>query len=196
MIKKVFLGVFALIVVFLAVQIVLVLRTYAALDDVSADYAYGPEDADLSVVEFIKYTCPHCRDVHPVILEAVERDGNVRYVPRPLPSEVEDAHMAYAAGEQGMFKLAHGLLLQDPRILDEGGLMAIAETAGFDLETLQADMKSEAVEERVYENIKLFLGIGGTHTPTFVIGGKIIYVPEGRMPTVEDFLAMFEEARG
>lgn len=193
---KVFFGVFALIVLFLAFQIYLIHRTYAALDDVPAEYSYGPEDADLTVVEFVKYTCPHCRTIHPVIMEAVSRDGHVRYIPRPLPSDrVQDAQFVYAAGQQGLFKVVHSILLQDPNILAEGALMTIAEGLDVDTEKLKIDMEGDEVRRLINDNIKVFLNIGGSRTPTFMIGQKIMYVPEEKMPTVEDFLKMFEEAR-
>lgn len=193
---KIVLAVFAVIVLFLGYQIYMIQHTYAALDDVPADYTYGPADADLTVVEFVKYTCPHCRDIHPVIMDAVTRDGKVRYIPRPLPSDkVGDAQFVYAAGKQGLFKLAHPLLLQDPRILDEGGLMAIAETMGADKAKLQEDMQSPDVEKLINDNIDVFLNIGGNRTPTFMIGTDIMYVPQDKMPTAEDFLTMFKEAR-
>ncbi len=200
MIKRVFLGalvtLFAVVVIFLCAQIYSQSKILRALDDVPPAYAYGPADADLSMVEFVKYTCPHCRDIHGTVLEAVQRDGHVRYVPRVLPtSGLADAQMAYAAARQDAFKLAHESLLQDPRIMDEGGLMAIAGTLGLDTEKLQADMEDDAVIAEINENVHLFHAVGGRATPTFLIGNDILYVPEGRMPTVEDFLKMFEEAR-
>ncbi|MDB2682874.1 thioredoxin domain-containing protein [Alphaproteobacteria bacterium] len=200
MIKKIsigaLIGVFALIVLMFGLEIYSKISALGSLDDVPAQYSYGPADADLSVVEFVKYTCPYCRDVHDTIMEAVERDGNVLYVPRVLPTVgLKDAQMSYAAGKQGLFKLAHGALLKDPRIMEEDGLMSIADTLGFDQVQLEKDMQDDEIIDQINDNITLFHAVGAKATPTFVIGGDIIYTPEDRMPSVEDFLAMFEEAR-
>ena len=199
MIKKILLSLFALIcliiALFIGAQMVAVSQTKSALTNASSDYTYGNEDGDLTVVEFVKYTCPHCRSLHPVIMEAVKQDGNVRYIPRPLPSEVKDVHLAYAAGEQGLFHLAHGALLKDPRILEDGGIMAIAGTLGLDIKKLKTDMDSSKTQQKINENIQLFLDMGLTRTPTFIIGGDTIFVPEGSPPTVQDFLQLFKEAR-
>jgi len=189
-------GLFALIVLVLLYQIFTVATTKGALDQTPQEYGIGAQNADVSLVEFAIYTCPHCRDIHQTVLEAVRQDGNVRYVPRPLPSgQIEDAQMAYAAGLQGKFLQTHSALLTDGRILDEGGLMSIAETVDLDTDRLQNDMKSAAIITKVNENIRLFRSLGGTRTPTFVINKETVFVPEGEKPSVQDFLDMFAEAR-
>lgn len=170
--------------------------TRYALDQTAQGYSIEPEDADISLVEFVSYTCPHCRSIHETVLKAVEQDGKVTYVPRPLPSnKVADAQMAYAAGLQGQFLKAHSTLLTDGRILDEGGLMVIADSIGLDTKRLAKDMKSDHVIDQVNRNIRLLRFINSTRTPTFVINKKQVFVPEGQMPSVQDFLTMFEEAR-
>ena len=197
MLKKILIAIplalFILVAFYIIAQIVSVQYTKAQLDDVPVEYTYGNPDGDVTVVEFVKYTCPYCRAFHPILMEAVRRDKNVHYIPRPLPSEVDDALLSYAAGEQDMFHLAHGLLLQDPRILDEGGIMAIAETMNIDTDKLKEDMKSDKVRAQIQTNIDLFLSMGLNATPSYIVG-DIIYVPE-TPPTVEDFLALFERAR-
>lgn len=189
-------GLFALVVLTLIYQIIVVANMNRTLDKVPEGYGLGPEKADISLVEFAIYTCPHCREVHETVLKAVKEDGNVRYVPRPLPSgQIGDAQMAYAAGLQGKFMMAHSALLTDGRILDEGGLTAIGEMIGLDIEKLETDMKNGEVIDKVNHNIALFRELGGTHTPTFVIDKKRVFIPEGQMPSVQDFLDMFAEAR-
>lgn len=194
-------GLFTIIVAVLLFQIAVALigkmtPPLTIADSAKQEYALGPNDADVSLVEFAIYTCPHCRDIHATILEAVQKDGNVRYIPRPLPSQtVEAAQMAYAAGEQDKFMMTHSALLTDGRILDEGGLMTIAQSVGLDTKRLQQDMTSASIIDQVNENIDIFNSFGGTRTPTFVINNETIFVPEGQMPTVDSFLKMFEEAR-
>ena len=199
MLRKIFIAIpvalFILFALYIGAHIVSLQYTKAQLDNVPDAYTYGNPDGDVTLVEFVKYTCPYCRQFHQTVIEAVRQDGNVRYIPRPLPSDVKDAQLAYAAGEQGLFHLAHGALLQDPRIMDEGGIMAIAETLGFeDMEKLKTDMDSDTIKSHIQTNIDLFYALGLQSTPTYIIG-DIIFVPENTPPTVEDFLTLFNQAR-
>lgn len=193
-------GLFLLIVIYVVAQIVSVQYTRAGLDNVPMEQVYGNPDGDVTVIEFVTYTCPYCRRYHPVLMNAIGKDGNVRYIPRPLPSVkngafMDDAALAYAAGEQGAFKLAHGALLLDPRIMDDGGLDAIIETLNFDdPEKLKADMKSDAVVKQIQNNINLATSLHIQSTPTYIIG-KTMLTPSDKPPSVDDFLILFENAR-
>lgn len=172
---------------------------YSTLDDVPAGYSSGPDNADLTVVEFLSYGCEWCRAAHPTITEAVKQDGHVRYIPRPIPTEDEQSvHaglLAYTAGKQGGFMAVHNEMMENYRAVDDASLVDIATRNKLDLEKLGADLKSGVSADELIHNGKLFNNIGGSATPTFVIGRGMIYVPEGQMPTVEDFLEMFKEAR-
>lgn len=189
----------AAIAVYLSVNIFQLYTAQRGLANVPAGYATGPESADLTVVEFLSYSCRYCREVHPTITEAVKRDGNIRYIPRPVGSgdseSMQAAKIVYAAGEQGKFIEMHNALIENYRVVDEDALVELSRRVGVDVNELNKALGSGGGEKRIKKNTKLFLNIGGQATPTFIIGGEIIYVPEGQMPLVDDFLAMFAEAR-
>lgn len=167
--------------------------------DPSTAYAYGPEDADLKVVEFIDFSCRYCQMVHPTIMQALEQDGNVLYIPRPLVSNKEGATYAaqvtYAAGRQGKFFETMNHILHNPNMNDKQMLQNIAQSVGFDPDQAAKDIKDEDLNNKITLNNYLFYLLKGTSTPMFLIGKKIIYTPENEMPDVKDFLNMFEEAR-
>src|SRR5262245_16868778 len=59
----------------------------SALDQAPPAFSYGPENADLHVVGFFQYSCVHCREVYPVIMDAVKKDGKIRFTPLMLYGE-------------------------------------------------------------------------------------------------------------
>lgn len=172
---------------------------YRGLGDVPAEFVIGPQDADLTVVEFMDYACPYCREAHPTITEAVRRDGKVRYVPRPLPSSDKNsagaAMLAVMAGTQGKFEAVHDELMRNYRVLNLEIQNEILQNAGIDTANFGSPEQAQAAKDYITENGRAFEKLDSRGTPTFMIGNKILYMPEGRMPTVEDFLNMFAEAR-
>ncbi len=196
---RIFYVVVALIAAFLIYDIYRLYTGYKGLSDVPAAYALGPEDADVTVVEFLSYGCSYCREVHPTIISAVKKDRNVRYIPRPVPTgdqeAVHAALLAYTAGEQGKFIEMHNELMNNYRVIDEGVVVELAQKMEIDIERLSKDVKSSKIAGKINENGRLFNKIGGQATPTFVINDSLVFVPEGSMPSVDDFLKMFNEAR-
>lgn len=184
----------------LAYQVYLVYDARSSLVNPPAAYVFGPEDADLTVTEFIDYACPYCREMHPTFKEAMERDGRVRLAPRPLMSSNADgtgaAYIFYAAGMNGKAELAHDYLMGDGGVnLTEERLPEIAESLGIELEKFREDLNSAEPRDQISRNYKTFNAYGGTGTPTFFIGPDLVYLSDGGMPTVQDFLDLFDEAR-
>ena len=168
---------------------------------VSAPEAYtaGAKNADLSVVMFLDYQCIYCRESYPVLLDAVRRDGHVRMILRPLPYQGKISGLGgqavYAAGRQGKFFEMHDALIQADDIVTEEAIIAQAKAIGLDEQKFLADFRSEDSVIAVAENVSYAGRFGLKSTPAFLMG-RILYVPTGRMPTAEDFLRMFAEARG
>lgn len=196
---RIFFIAIALLGLLAAVQMGRIAFTQKQVFSAPPSYAIGPEDADLEVVEFIDYSCPFCQMAHPDILEAIKRDGKVRYYPKPLPSENERAMnaalFAYTAGHQGKFIEAHNFLISDFPNMTDSRLESFAKQLGLDMEQFEKDFQDEETHNQVMENGQVFLRYATERTPTFLIGRKMVYVPEGTMPKAEDFLRLFEEAR-
>lgn len=199
MYRKIFL---ALVLLVGACIIYGIASSYFALksvSDVPASQVMGNADGTLTVVEFLDYRCPYCRQIDPTIKEAVERDGSVRYIIRPLvfidPYSVIATRAMYAADQQGKFKEMHDILVREERDLQEDVVKDIVASLGLNWAQFDTDMRSDGAAAYVQNNRNTFKAIGGTATPTFIIGHKIEYVPEGRMPNVLDFMKMFEQAR-
>jgi len=193
-------SIIALAIGFISFEIYRLHKAYDAVFDAPAEYTMGPQSADLKVVEFVDYGCSHCQTIHPVIIEAIKKDGNIQYIPRPLPSTNEGAtyaaELVYSAGKQGKFFEMHDSLLRDWRVVDDGMLYAIAAAININADEAKTTAKDEDIQERINNNSRLFGLFGGQYTPLFLIDRKIIYTPTEGTPNVQDFLNMFAEARG
>jgi protein-disulfide isomerase len=204
MARRIFFILIVLGAVYLAYDIFRLASAQRHIAAVEAQYTLTPEGADLDVVEFLDYSCKYCKEAHPTITKAVAQDGKVRYIPRPMDSEgpgsLYGAEIVYAAARQGKFMEMHNAVMENFRVINDDVLAELAAQTGVDLAKLKADLESPAFKQETQNTIKankkIFGALRGKATPTFVIGGNIIYVPEVRMPEAKDFLAMFKEARG
>lgn len=171
-----------------------------SLTNIPAEYTIGAEEYDLTVVEFLDYTCPFCQQTHPVVMEALTLDANVRLAPRPIPSSNADgtsaAYIFYAAAKQGAAARAHNYLMENNSNITKEKLSEIAQVLELDEEKFIFDLNSAEVHEQVRRNMKQFITLGGNATPTFFVGPDIMYMFSGGMPTSSDFMKVFTEARG
>lgn len=196
---RLFYAVLTISVVLLLYGIYVLLSARSGLESTPATYAYGPESASLTVIEFFDYSCPDCRAVYPIITKAVADDGNIQFFPLPLagpntPGEYA-MRLTYAAGLQGKYKEAYEYLMQNYRgSIDESNVTDLALATGMNDEQLKKDVKSEAVEQRIRDTGQQFGALGGTHIPMFFIGGKITYVPE-TTPTLQELQLQLKKAR-
>lgn len=170
-----------------------------ALERVPSVYTFGPEDADIKVVGFLDYSCAHCREAWPAIMEAVKKDGKVRFAPLLIsPPGGDDEYalrLTYAAAVQEKYKEAFTHIISDYRPIGEESVDDLSLKAGLDAARLREDIGTPIVDGQINKNTELFKKLGGQYTPAFFIGPRIKYVPTST-PTTEDFLRVFQEARG
>jgi protein-disulfide isomerase len=197
---KIFYGILAACIAVLIFLIGSTLWYSGAINRVNDAHVMGNPDGDLTVVEFLDYRCPFCQQMHPIISDAVTRDGNVRYIVRPVSSNDKDSLLAgalvYAAAAQGQFSAVHETLITDYRAITEEKIQKIAEDTGMDFEQYGQDILDPKMRDSVLKNNRLFLKSGGTGTPFFIMGNKMTYMPEDKMPTSDDLMALFNQARG
>ncbi|MFN3700852.1 MAG: DsbA family protein [Alphaproteobacteria bacterium] len=170
-----------------------------SLTNIPEQYTIGSEDYDLTVVKFMNYSCIYCQQAHPIIMEAITLDANVRLAPRPLLSSDPDGSAAaiifYAAANQGKAAQAHNYLMQNGQNLTRERLTEIAEALELDVDQFVSDIDSKDTHNKAIANMRALARLGGTGVPTFFIGPNIMYMAQERMPTAQDFLNIFEEAR-
>jgi len=164
--------------------------------DLAGATSLGPEDAPITLVEFIDYQCPFCDRAQAVVTELRKKYGaKVRLVVRQFPlSEMHpEAHLAaqaaLAAGEQGKFEAMQELMLKRRDLLMRDHLLDYARQLGLDVPAFEAALDSGRLAARVDADRELASRIGVNGTPCFFINGRPLV---GAHP-IEDFEKIIEE---
>lgn len=199
MIFRIFIALVVLISGYIIFEMIRINGLQSNLLSAPAEHVLGNPQGDVTLVEFLDYNCVYCKEVFPIVSQAVSEDGNVRFIPRPVallePGPIDKARLAYAAAEQGKLKEMHAALMAHEGLLDEQGLQDLALQTGLDPTRLMEDYDSPKIQELAQNNIDLMNGFRFNSTPTFAIGRKILFMPYERLPTAQELLAMFEESR-
>src|ERR1044072_4108788 len=146
--------------------------------DLDQDHVLRPPDAELTLVEYGSYACPHCHAVHQVIEGLRSRFGErMRYVFRHLPvADDENALRAatlaeYAAETTGQFWEVHEALMERGPVFSEGDFERIARE--FNLPSGAAsNAAAKVAQERVRQDAENARRSGARVTPTFFINGR------------------------
>jgi Na+:H+ antiporter, NhaA family len=142
------------------------------------DHVLGPPDAELTLVEYGSYACPHCHAVHEVIAGLRNRFGErMRYVFRHLPvADNEDALRAselaeYAAETTGRFWEVHQALMERGPAFSEDDFGQIARELNLP-RGAEHEAALETAQVRVREDAESARRSGARVTPTFFINGR------------------------
>jgi NhaA family Na+:H+ antiporter len=139
--------------------------------DARRDHVLGPENAQITLVEYGSYACPHCRAANERIADVRDELGDrVRYVFRHRPLTGSDiarraAELIERARSPEQFWKAHVALMTRSPELTEDDLVAVARD--FDL-TGKPDAAERA---RVEADENSARASGVSFTPTFFING-------------------------
>ena len=144
----------------------------------SGDYAIGPDDAAVTIVEFFDYRCGPCRASMETVNALPDRyDGQVRVVfkefPILSPESREAALAALAAGRQGKYIEMHREFMKSPTQFSEADIVKIARDLDLDMDRWMKDRKDKALRDQIDETYDLAQTIGANATPTFVIGDTL-----------------------
>jgi len=142
------------------------------------DHQHGPKDAQITIVEYGDYECPHCNKAHPV-LKRIQREfkTQVRFVFRhfPLsqshPMALPAAVAVEAAALQDKFWEMHNTIFENHRLLNTEGLFTMAASAGLDVEQFKNDIQSDELLERVESDFESGVRSGVNGTPSFFVNG-------------------------
>ncbi|MGH8195070.1 MAG: Na+/H+ antiporter NhaA, partial [Woeseiaceae bacterium] len=142
--------------------------------DPSRDHVLGPPDAEITLVEYGSYDCPHCRAANERIAEVREQFGDrLLYVFRHRP--VTGSDIAYRAAELAeriedaeRFWAAHVALMSRSARLTEDDLRAVGEEYGVGGEPATVPRALE----RIGEDMQSAAASGVMFTPTFFINGR------------------------
>ena len=158
------------------------------------DRTFGPENADVVLMEYADFQCPGCALYAPYLTTLREEyKDNVTFVYRyfPLNSIHKNAQLssqaAEAASKQNKFWEMSDKLYEkqkdwensrDAKSLFEG----YASELGLDVEKFKTDIVADETRERVNRDYRSGITAGINSTPTFILNGKIIESPQGLEP--------------
>ncbi|MEX0809122.1 MAG: Na+/H+ antiporter NhaA [Dongiaceae bacterium] len=143
------------------------------------DHALGPTNAEITLVEYGSYACPHCRVANERIAEARDRFGDrLRYVFRHRPLTGSDiarraAELAERADDPARFWDAHVALMTRSETLTEEDLQVVAGELGLAPDDTEAGQEAERrAKARVEADMHSARASGVSFTPTFFINGR------------------------
>ena len=148
------------------------------LESDDGDPFLGNPDASFVIYEFSDYNCGYCKRVFQTLQQLITEDDDIKLVIKEFPilseSSVLAAQAGIAAQAQGVFPDFHIAMMTARGAISMDSIMAAATSAGADLDRLQADMKSPAVEAIIARTRAAAQQLEISGTPGLVIGRQII----------------------
>lgn len=142
----------------------------------------GNPKGDVVIVEFFDYNCGYCKLMYKKVLEAVQKDGNMRWVLKDLPSlgptSVTAALAGLAANKQGKYFEMHSALMTMEGGIDEDKINAAAKKIGLKMKQFKKDMESEELKTQIEKNVALARELSLAGIPQFIIGD---FISQGAM---------------
>ena len=142
------------------------------------DWALGPPDAPVTLVEYADFQCPYCRQMAPMLRRLQERYGDrLLLVYRHLPLSAGHPHAMNAAmaaeyaGAHGKFWEMHDLLFAHQEALDIDHLAEYARQLGLDGEEMKQAVETGRFRAAVRHDLVSGVRSGANGTPTIFING-------------------------
>jgi protein-disulfide isomerase len=145
----------------------------------SEDHAQGPQTAEVTLVEYGDYECPHCRRAYPIVQRLQKHfDKRLRFAFRNFPLAESHPH-AQAAAETAEFAAAHGkfwemhdLLFENQERLSGQLLLGLVQELGLSATALSRALDAGEFKPRVRNDFIGGVRSGVNGTPTFFIDGR------------------------
>jgi protein-disulfide isomerase len=142
------------------------------------DHAQGPESADVTLVEYGDYECPHCGRAYPIVQQVQKQIGKrLRFVFRNFPLREMHPHaeaaaeLAEFAAAQGKFWEMHDRLFENQEHLGDTLFLELGEELKLSTTTLLQALEQRTFEARVRADFNGGVRSGVNGTPTFFING-------------------------
>lgn len=148
--------------------------------DIKDNPSVGPEDAEITLIEFGDFRCGYCRRFKDETLDQIltNYEGRVRYVFRDYPilgqESLESALAAECAHDLNAFWPFHDWLYANQDKLNRAGFLQAAESLNLDMEQFTACLDARTHEQEIVADFIDGQTLGITGTPTFFINGKLL----------------------
>jgi CDGSH-type Zn-finger protein/uncharacterized Fe-S cluster protein YjdI len=144
------------------------------------DHGRGPVGAEITIIQYGDYDCPHTRKSNRILSEIMaEEPDTLRYVFRYFPLRHMHqnaewfAELAQAAAEHGRFWELHDRLMRHLEAPNERQVRADVDEAGLDFDSLMRAMGGKNIRERVERDVVSGKAAGIHSTPSFFFNGVL-----------------------
>jgi len=145
------------------------------------DHILGPSNAQVFIVCYADYECPHSKQAYRALEELADFYGNLigiafRHFPISAihPQARSAAAAAEAAHTQGLFWEMSDLMFQRQQLLDRQHLLLYAASIGMEMPKFEADLDQDAHRDRIEYDIADGVGLGLRSTPAVFLNGVMI----------------------
>lgn len=153
-----------------------------AIFNSSDDPTSGNPNGSITLVVFDDPYCGYCRRFKGVIDEVVSKNKDIRVVYKIIPilgkasdAAARESLAANKAGSSEFTKFRDALYGSDiSKVRDRKARFDVAQKNGADTTAIkkQINKSDAAIERAIKRNVKLFEILGGSGTPTFVVGSS------------------------
>lgn len=156
------------------------------------DFAIGPADAKVTIVEYFDYRCPYCQQALPWALDTIKKyPKQVRFVFKEVPIHGAEAQEASAAAlaaiKQGKYLQLHQALLTYRGDLGTPQIDEIARQNGVDVLKMRRDMQDGGIVSHIRDNFGTISSLEQFGTPTYLVNGE--WVVGWNRPELERLLS-------
>ncbi len=153
----------------------------------SRDFAIGPADADVVIVEFFDYRCTFCHAALQWVADVSRTRRDVRIVLKEFPilgdASMESARASVAAMPQGRYWQFHRALMNFRGDLSSARIDQLARQSGIDVARMRRAMDNPEIMALLDQNRAFAVEMNNTATPLFMINGEM--VPGFNRPLLE-----------
>ena len=136
----------------------------------------GDPKGDVTIVAFLDYNCPNCKQAAPGLAKVVADDRHIRLVYKDWPiltkASLDGAKFALAAKYQDKYEPAHAAMMALKGASDAAAMRAAVLAAGVDAARLDADLTAHGADiaDLIKRNNDEATSLGLEGTPVFLIG--------------------------
>lgn len=147
------------------------------------DHVLGADQAEVALVEYGDFGCPHCFAAQRPVESLLARYDTVRLVWRHFPdAEIYPgadlaAELSELAAVHGKFWEAHAALLAGREQFSQEDLLSVARRLDLDSDEAEAALRERRFQARVAEDVAGGRRAGVHATPTFFVDGERLEGP-------------------
>ena len=142
-----------------------------------ADYAMGPNNAPITIVEFFDYNCGYCKRSFAPLMEVLRENKDVRLVFKEYPilgdGSRDASRLALAIEDKLQYLTYHSKLMTHKGRIDRPIIDKTLADMKLSAETIRRNANKTKFQNHLNETRDLARTLGINGTPAFIINGKL-----------------------